>query len=148
MKEQQGRYCIRMLHKVIGEVDVILLGLDARSPAGCRSRLVEEEVRGSLILDSIIVTYCNLVPRENAQQQLRHTTPTLPFRSPCPHQRTNQGPGLTSSRRTNRARRRASPLASLASLTKVGKSSLINMLKRAKVRCRVSLGRFFFSFHF
>jgi nuclear GTP-binding protein len=44
-KEQQRRYYIRMLHRVIDEADVILLVLDARDPAGCRSRLVEEEVR-------------------------------------------------------------------------------------------------------
>ena len=34
-----------MLHKVVDESDVVLLVLDARDPAGCRSRLVEEEVR-------------------------------------------------------------------------------------------------------
>jgi hypothetical protein len=44
-KEQQRRHYIRMLHKVVDEADVILLVLDARDPAGCRSRLVEEEVR-------------------------------------------------------------------------------------------------------
>ena len=44
-KEQQRRYYIRMLHRVIDEADVIVLVLDARDPAGCRSRLVEEEVR-------------------------------------------------------------------------------------------------------
>jgi len=44
-KEQQRRHYIRMLHKVVDESDVILLVLDARDPAGCRSRLVEEEVR-------------------------------------------------------------------------------------------------------
>jgi nuclear GTP-binding protein len=44
-KEQQRKYYIRMLHKVVDEADVVLLVLDARDPAGCRSRLVEEEVR-------------------------------------------------------------------------------------------------------
>ena len=44
-KEQQGRHYIRTLHKVVDESDVVLLVLDARDPAGCRSRLVEEEVR-------------------------------------------------------------------------------------------------------
>jgi nuclear GTP-binding protein len=44
-KEQQQRYLICVLHKVVDEADVILV-LDARDPAGCRSRLVvEEEVR-------------------------------------------------------------------------------------------------------
>jgi nuclear GTP-binding protein len=44
-KEQLRRYYIRTLHKVVDEADVVLLVLDARDPAGCRSRLVEEEVR-------------------------------------------------------------------------------------------------------
>jgi nuclear GTP-binding protein len=44
-KEQQRRHYIRTLHKVVDEADVILLVLDARDPAGCHSRLVEEEVR-------------------------------------------------------------------------------------------------------
>jgi nuclear GTP-binding protein len=44
-KEQLRRHYIRTLHKVVDESDVIVLVLDARDPAGCRSRLVEEEVR-------------------------------------------------------------------------------------------------------
>jgi nuclear GTP-binding protein len=44
-KEQQRRHYIRMLHKVVDEADVVVLVLDARDPAGCRSQLVEEEVR-------------------------------------------------------------------------------------------------------
>ena len=44
-KEQQRRHYIRALHRVVDEADVILLVLDARDPAGCRSRLVEEEVK-------------------------------------------------------------------------------------------------------
>jgi hypothetical protein len=44
-KEQLRRHYIRTLHKVVDESDVVVLVLDARDPAGCRSRLVEEEVR-------------------------------------------------------------------------------------------------------
>lgn len=44
-KEQLRRHYIRVLHKVIDEADIIILVLDARDPEGCRSRLVEEEVR-------------------------------------------------------------------------------------------------------
>lgn len=39
------RQYVRTLHKVVDESDIVLLVLDARDPAGCRSRLVEEEVR-------------------------------------------------------------------------------------------------------
>ena len=44
-KEQMRKYYIRLLHKVVDQSDIILLVLDARDPEGCRSRLVEEEVR-------------------------------------------------------------------------------------------------------
>ena len=44
-KEQLRRHYIRALHKVVDESDIIVLVLDARDPDGCRSRLVEEEVR-------------------------------------------------------------------------------------------------------
>jgi hypothetical protein len=44
-KEQQRRHYVRALHRVIDEPDVALLVLDVRQPAGCRSRLVEYEVR-------------------------------------------------------------------------------------------------------
>ncbi len=44
-KEQLRKHYIRALHKVIDESDIIILVLDARDPEGCRSRLVEEEVR-------------------------------------------------------------------------------------------------------
>ena len=44
MKEQLRRHYVHTLHKVVDEADVVLLVVDARDPAGCRSRLVEEEV--------------------------------------------------------------------------------------------------------
>lgn len=43
--EVARRHYIRALHKVIEESDIVMLVLDARDPEGCRSRLVEEEVR-------------------------------------------------------------------------------------------------------
>lgn len=44
-KEQIRKHYLRTLHKVIDESDIVILVLDARDPEGCRSRLVEEEVR-------------------------------------------------------------------------------------------------------
>lgn len=44
-KEQIRKHYLRTLHKVIDQSDIIILVLDARDPEGCRSRLVEEEVR-------------------------------------------------------------------------------------------------------
>ena len=42
---QAKRQYIRTLHKVIEQSDVVILVLDARDPEGCRSKLVEDEVR-------------------------------------------------------------------------------------------------------
>ena len=44
-KEQARGHYVQALRQVIDESDVVLLVLDARDPEGCRSRLVEEEVR-------------------------------------------------------------------------------------------------------
>jgi hypothetical protein len=44
-KEQLWRHYVRRLDKVVDESDVVLLVLDARDPAQCRSQLIEEEVR-------------------------------------------------------------------------------------------------------
>ena len=44
-KEQLRKHYLRTLHKVIDQSDIVILVLDARDPEGCRSRLVEEEVR-------------------------------------------------------------------------------------------------------
>lgn len=44
-KEQMRRHYLQTLHKVVDESDIVILVLDARDPEGCRSRLVEDEVR-------------------------------------------------------------------------------------------------------
>jgi nuclear GTP-binding protein len=44
-REQMRKYYLKALHKVVDDSDIIILVLDARDPEGCRSRLVEEEVR-------------------------------------------------------------------------------------------------------
>ena len=44
-KEQMRKYYLKALHKVVDDSDIVILVLDARDPEGCRSRLVEEEVR-------------------------------------------------------------------------------------------------------
>lgn len=142
-KEQMRRHYLRTLHKVIDESDIIILVLDARDPEGCRSRLVEEEVRRREMEGKKLVFVLNkidLIPRANAQawlKHLRHSTPTLPFLSSASsHQRTNisssTAPSLLKLLKVYKPKA-GSVTVGIVGYPNVGKSSLINSLKRSKV---------------
>ncbi|KAL0573952.1 nuclear GTP-binding protein nug1 [Marasmius crinis-equi] len=143
-KEQLRKHYLRALHKVIDESDIIILVLDARDPEGCRSRLVEEEVRrreseGKKLV--FVLNKVDLIPKANAQawlKHLRHSTPTLPFLSPssAQHQRSNisssTAPALVKLLKAYKPKT-GSVTIGVVGYPNVGKSSLINSLKRNKV---------------
>ncbi|KIJ94798.1 hypothetical protein K443DRAFT_683483 [Laccaria amethystina LaAM-08-1] len=147
-REQMRKYYLRTLHKVIDQSDIIILVLDARDPEGCRSRLVEEEVRrreseGKKLV--FVLNKIDLIPRPNAQawlKHLRHSTPTLPFLSSASsqHQRTNisssTAPSLLKLLKAYKPKA-GSVTVGVVGYPNVGKSSLINSLKRSKV-CAVA----------
>ncbi|KAF9005046.1 P-loop containing nucleoside triphosphate hydrolase protein [Cyathus striatus] len=145
-KEQLRKFYLRSLHKVIDESDIIVLVLDARDPEGCRSRLVEEEVRRREAEGKKLVFVLNkidLIPRSNAQawlKYLRHSTPTLPFLSSTSQQRNNisstTAPSLLKLLKAYKPKT-GSVTVGVVGYPNVGKSSLINSLKKSKV-CAVA----------
>jgi len=60
-KEPFRKRYLKPLLKVIDESDIIMLVLDARDPEGCRSRLVEEEVRKRVIEGKRLVFVMNKI---------------------------------------------------------------------------------------
>ena len=62
-KEPKRKYYIRSLHNVVDQSDIILVVLDARDPEGCRSRLVEEQVRRRELEGKKLVSVLNKIGR-------------------------------------------------------------------------------------
>ncbi|KAK8861493.1 hypothetical protein IAR55_002314 [Kwoniella newhampshirensis] len=94
-RDSSSKAFMRELRKVIERSDVIIQVLDARDPEGTRSRWVEEEVRkrdaqGKKLL--AVLNKIDLVPRANLEawlRHLRHSFPTMPFKSSTQNQRQN-----------------------------------------------------------
>lgn len=95
VRDSSAKAFMRELRKVIERSDVIIQVLDARDPDGTRSKWVEEEVRkrdaqGKKLL--AVVNKIDLVPRANLEawlKHLRHSFPTMPFKSSTQSQRQN-----------------------------------------------------------
>ncbi|KAJ3286546.1 Guanine nucleotide-binding protein-like 3 [Borealophlyctis nickersoniae] len=161
-KDNSRKAYYKEFKKVVEAADVILEVLDARDPLGCRTRQIEEMIvsagpnkRVILILNKI-----DLVPREVVEQwlkYLRNEFPTVAFKSSTQTQRSNLGQsnisagiaseGLLSSSEClgadnlikllknycRNANIKTSITVGVVGFPNVGKSSVINSLKRSKV---------------
>ncbi|WFC95611.1 nuclear GTP-binding protein nug1 [Malassezia brasiliensis] len=158
---------MKELRKVLEHADVILEVLDVRDPLGCRAYALEREAQRQGKRIVLILNKIDLVPASNTRAwlaYLRHEFPTLPFKASTQQQRTHlgQGPALVvpsaDSDATLAHGAEAAGTKAILQLIKnysrnlnlkssitvgtigapnVGKSSLINSLKRSRV-CSVA----------
>jgi nuclear GTP-binding protein len=143
--------------KVIEAADVILEVLDARDPLGCRCPDIEKTILSNHPDKKIILLLnkIDLVPREVVQkwvQYLRHEFPTVAFKSSTQKQRENISNDLSNTSNSatggclgadtliqllkNYARSediKKTITVGIIGYPNVGKSSMINSLKRSRV---------------
>ncbi|KDQ17386.1 hypothetical protein BOTBODRAFT_43022 [Botryobasidium botryosum FD-172 SS1] len=126
--------------KVLELSDVVLQVLDARDPMGTRSRVVEDQILKSqgdkklvLVLNKI-----DLVPKDNVQawlRYLRHDHPAIPLKSSPtgrPSTSANAGPPHLLTLLKSFRRPHTSLTIGVVGAPNVGKSSLINALRRIR----------------
>ncbi|WFD04548.1 nuclear GTP-binding protein nug1 [Malassezia obtusa] len=158
---------MKELRKVLEHADVLLEVLDVRDPLGCRAYALEREAQRQGKRIVLILNKVDLVPASNARawlEYLRHEFPTLPFKASTQQQRTHlaQGAAHLAPRADSDAAlaggAEAAGARAILQLIKnysrnlnlkssitvgtigapnVGKSSLINSLKRSRV-CSVA----------
>lgn len=164
-KDNSLKSYMKELRKVLEHADVLLEVLDVRDPLGCRAYSLEREAQRQGKRIVLILNKIDLVPASNARawlEYLRHEYPTLPFKASTQQQRNNLGQGASVnfshgneavaggaeaagtrailqliknySRNLNL---KSSITVGTIGAPNVGKSSLINSLKRSRV-CSVA----------
>ncbi|KAI9204201.1 P-loop containing nucleoside triphosphate hydrolase protein [Polychytrium aggregatum] len=161
-KDNSRKAYYKEFRKVVESADVILEVLDARDPLGCRTKEIEEMIINSGISKRIILILnkIDLVPREVVEQwlkYLRNEFPTVAFKASTQAQRSNLGHSsvgvdvasqnlLNSSEclgadnlikllknYCRNANIKTSISVGVVGFPNVGKSSVINSLKRSRV---------------
>ncbi|TIB05651.1 hypothetical protein E3P96_01062 [Wallemia ichthyophaga] len=159
-KDYSHRAYMRELKRVLDLSDVILMVLDARDPHNCRSATIEREIRrregeGKRLV--FVLNKIDLVPKENVEQWLsflRYQYPTVAFKASTQQQRAHlsQKKGSASGgsaastadcygadglvnllkNYTRNANLKTSIVCGIIGFPNVGKSSVVNSLKRSK----------------
>ncbi|TPX65462.1 hypothetical protein SpCBS45565_g05124 [Spizellomyces sp. 'palustris'] len=165
LKDNSRKAYYKEFKKVVENADVILEVLDARDPLGCRTRQIEELIlnAGANKRVILILNKIDLVPREVVEQwlkYLRNEFPTIAFKASTQAQRSNLGQSSISTDIASERLLSSSECLGADNLMKllknycrnadiktsitvgvigfpnVGKSSVINSLKRSRV-CNV-----------
>ncbi|KAF9952227.1 Guanine nucleotide-binding protein-like 3 [Mortierella alpina] len=161
-KDNSRKAYYKEFRKVLENADVILEVLDARDPLGCRTKQIERLIMDAGTDKRIILVLnkIDLAPRENVEswlKYLRHEYPTIAFKASTQSQRTHLGQSnvgtdqatedmLTSSEclgadqlvkllknYCRNANIKTAITVGVIGYPNVGKSSVINSLKRSKV---------------
>ncbi|KAI8580256.1 hypothetical protein K450DRAFT_237603 [Umbelopsis ramanniana AG] len=161
-KDNSRKAYFREFRKVLEHADVVLEVLDARDPLGCRTRHVERMIMDSGLNKKVILVLnkIDLVPRENVEswlKYLRNEYPAIAFKASTQSQRRNLGQSnmsadIASSDMLNSSEclgadqlikllknycrnlnMKTSITVGVIGYPNVGKSSVINSLKRSKV---------------